>query len=57
MWLGAVGQATERASLGSAVTSLVHRYNPVVVAQQVATLEQLYPGRAFLGVGSGEAMN
>jgi coenzyme F420-dependent glucose-6-phosphate dehydrogenase len=39
-------------SLGSAVTGLVHRYNPVVVAQQVATLEALYPGRAFLGIGT-----
>ncbi|MBV9166051.1 MAG: LLM class flavin-dependent oxidoreductase [Solirubrobacterales bacterium] len=57
VWLGAAGHATERVSLGPAVTALVHRYNPVVVAQQVATLEQLYPGRAFLGVGSGEAMN
>jgi coenzyme F420-dependent glucose-6-phosphate dehydrogenase len=57
VWLGAAGHATQRVSLGPAVTSLVHRYNPVVVAQQVATLEQLYPGRAFLGVGSGEAMN
>jgi coenzyme F420-dependent glucose-6-phosphate dehydrogenase len=52
-----VGSATTRASLGSAVTSVVHRYNPVVVAQQVATLEALCPGRAFVGVGSGEAMN
>jgi coenzyme F420-dependent glucose-6-phosphate dehydrogenase len=57
VWLGAAGQATSRVSLGSAVTAIVHRYNPVVVAQQVATLEALYPGRAFLGVGSGEAMN
>ena len=57
VWLGAAGRATSRVSLGTAVTSLVHRYNPVVVAQQVATLESLYPGRAFLGVGSGEAMN
>jgi coenzyme F420-dependent glucose-6-phosphate dehydrogenase len=57
VWLGAAGHATERVSLGSAVTALVHRYNPVVIAQQVATLEQLYTGRAFLGVGSGEAMN
>jgi coenzyme F420-dependent glucose-6-phosphate dehydrogenase len=57
VWLGAVGQATQRASLGSAVTGIVHRYNPVVVAQQVATLETLCPGRAFLGVGSSEAMN
>jgi coenzyme F420-dependent glucose-6-phosphate dehydrogenase len=57
VWLGAAAHATHRASLGSAVTSLVHRYNPVVVAQQAATLEGLAPGRAFLGVGSGEAMN
>ncbi len=57
VWLGAAGHATSRVSLGSAVTGLVHRYNPVVVAQQVATLEALHPGRAFLGVGSSEAMN
>src|SRR5579884_4384259 len=57
VWLGAAGQATHRASLGTGVTAIVHRYHPVVVAQQVATLEELCPGRAFLGVGSGEAMN
>ncbi len=57
VWLGAAGAATQRPAIGSAVTAIVHRYNPVVVAQQVATLEALYPGRAFLGVGSGEAMN
>ena len=57
VWLGAVGQATGRVALGTGVTALIHRYNPVVVAQQVATLENLCPGRAFLGVGSGEAMN
>jgi coenzyme F420-dependent glucose-6-phosphate dehydrogenase len=57
VWLGAAGNATSSVSLGSAVSGLVHRYNPVVVAQQVATLEALCPGRAFLGVGSSEAMN
>src|SRR5947209_7938211 len=57
VWLGAAGQATQRVSLGTGVTAIVHRYNPVVVAQQIATLEALCPGRAFLGVGSGEAMN
>jgi coenzyme F420-dependent glucose-6-phosphate dehydrogenase len=57
VWLGAVGHATRHVSIGTAVTALVHRYNPVVVAQQVATLEAMFPGRAFLGVGSGEAMN
>lgn len=57
VWLGAAGRGTRRVSLGTGVTGIVHRYNPVVVAQQVATLEELCPGRAFLGVGSGEAMN
>src|SRR3569833_317235 len=57
VWLGAVANATTRAKIGPAVTAIVHRYNPVVVAQQVATLDILAPGRAFLGVGAGEAMN
>lgn len=57
VWLGAVANATSEPSLGTAVTGAIHRYNPVVLAQQVATLEFLAPGRAFLGVGSSEAMN
>jgi coenzyme F420-dependent glucose-6-phosphate dehydrogenase len=57
VWLGAAGQATSRVALGTAVTGVVYRYNPVVVAQQVATLERLCPGRAFVGLGSSEAMN
>src|SRR5213078_1995403 len=57
VWLGAAANVTTRVALGTGVTALVHRYNPVVVAQQIATLELLAPGRAFLGVGSGEAMN
>ena len=57
VWLGAAAHATQRPKLGSAVTGIIHRYNPVVVAQQAATLEFLAPGRAFLGVGSSEAMN
>jgi coenzyme F420-dependent glucose-6-phosphate dehydrogenase len=57
VWLGAVGQATSGVSIGPAVSAIVHRYNPVVMAQQAATLELMSPGRAFLAVGSGEAMN
>lgn len=57
VWLGAAGQATNNIALGTGVTGLVHRYNPVVVAQQIATVEAMFPGRAFLGVGSSEAMN
>src|SRR5437763_11206936 len=57
VWLGAAGNATSSVSIGTGVSGIVHRYNPVVMAQQVATLELMNPGRAFLGVGSGEAMN
>ena len=55
--LGAIGQATERVGLGTGVTAPVHRYHPAVVAQLAATLEEMNPGRAFLGVGSGESLN
>lgn len=57
VWLGAAANATREVSLGTAVSPVVHRYNPVVLAQQLATLETLCPGRAFLGAGSGEALN
>lgn len=57
VWLGAAGNATSAVSLGPAVSAIVHRYNPIVMAQQAATLELMNPGRAFLAVGSGEAMN
>ncbi|MDQ3778673.1 MAG: TIGR03557 family F420-dependent LLM class oxidoreductase [Actinomycetota bacterium] len=56
-WLGAAGQLTERVAIGPGVTPLVHRYHPALVAQFAATLEELFPGRAFLGVGSGESLN
>jgi coenzyme F420-dependent glucose-6-phosphate dehydrogenase len=57
VWLGAVGQATEKLSLGTAVTPPGPRYHPVLIAQAWATLERLFPGRPFLGVGSGESLN
>ena len=43
--------------MGTTVTCPTFRYNPAVVAQAFASLSQLYPGRVFLGVGSGEALN
>jgi coenzyme F420-dependent glucose-6-phosphate dehydrogenase len=55
--LGAIGQATGAIGLGTGVTAPVYRYNPAVVAQFVATLEELFPGRAYLGIGSGESLN
>jgi F420-dependent hydroxymycolic acid dehydrogenase len=55
--LGALGQQARRAWMGPTVTCPTLRYNPAVVAQAFATLSQLYPGRIFLGLGSGEALN
>ncbi len=56
-WLGAAGQATNKVEIGTGVTAPMYRYNPVIVAQAFATLEEMFPGRAFLGIGSGEALN
>jgi coenzyme F420-dependent glucose-6-phosphate dehydrogenase len=56
-WLGAVGASTSRVKLGTAVTPAVRRYHPALVAQMFATLEELFPGRAFLAYGSGESLN
>jgi len=57
IWLGAAAQATETAAIGSAVTPPGPRYHPLLIAQAWATLETMYPGRPYLGIGSGEALN
>jgi coenzyme F420-dependent glucose-6-phosphate dehydrogenase len=56
-WLGAAAVATSRALLGTSVLTPTLRYEPAIVAQAFATLACLAPGRVFLGVGTGEAMN
>jgi F420-dependent hydroxymycolic acid dehydrogenase len=55
--LGALGQQTQRIWMGTTVTCPTLRYHPAVVAEAFATLSTLYPGRIFLGMGSGEALN
>src|SRR3954447_22030566 len=56
-WLGAAGQATSTILLGTGVTPPGARYHPGVIAQAWATLERLFPGRMFLGIGCGGALN
>jgi len=56
-WLGAAAQATERVLFGTAVTPPGPRYHPALIAQAWATFELMFPGRPYLGVGSGEALN
>jgi coenzyme F420-dependent glucose-6-phosphate dehydrogenase len=54
--LTAVGERTA-GDLGPGVTCPSFRFHPAVVAQASATLEAMYPGRHWLGVGAGEALN
>ncbi|MBV9554488.1 MAG: TIGR03557 family F420-dependent LLM class oxidoreductase, partial [Alphaproteobacteria bacterium] len=55
--MGALGGRVQSAWVGTTVTCPTMRYHPAVVAQTFASLSQLHPGRLFLGVGSGEALN
>ena len=56
-WLGAAAATTSTITLGTSVLTPTMRYHPAIVAQAFATLGCLAPGRIFLGVGTGEAMN
>lgn len=54
-WLGAALDAT---SLGyGVVTAPGQRYHPAIIAQAIATLDQMNPGRFWVALGSGEAIN
>jgi F420-dependent hydroxymycolic acid dehydrogenase len=55
--MAAVGQRTKHVWIGPTVTCPTFRYNPAVVAEAFASLNLLTPGRIFLGIGSGEAIN
>lgn len=54
-WLGAAMQATKFPF--SMVNAPGQRYHPAIIAQAIATLTQMYPGRLDVAFGSGEALN
>ncbi len=54
-WLGAA-LATTDLQLGC-VSAPGQRYHPVVHAQRIATLGQMFPGRFWVALGSGQNMN
>lgn len=57
-WLGAALQATERLTFSAISVPGGWRYHPVVLAQAIATLADMYPGRVpWIALGSGEALN
>jgi coenzyme F420-dependent glucose-6-phosphate dehydrogenase len=55
-FMGALGERTSL-PFGTAVTCPGFRYHPVVIAHAAATLGAMYPGRFWLGLGAGEALN
>ena len=54
-WLGAAMEATSVTC--GVVNAPVQRYHPVIIAQAIATLAEMYPGRFWAALGSGEALN
>lgn len=54
-WLGAALQATEL-PFGTVCTP-GQRYHPAIIAQAVATLAEMFPGRFWIAVGSGQLLN
>lgn len=56
-WMGALGASTTKLSFGPGVTCASYRYHPAIIAQGSSTLAAMYPGRYWLGIGTGEALN
>jgi G6PDH family F420-dependent oxidoreductase len=55
--MAALGQASKALTFGPGVTCPSFRFHPAIVAQAAATQAALTPGRFWLGLGSGEALN
>jgi coenzyme F420-dependent glucose-6-phosphate dehydrogenase len=55
--MASAAERTGNVRIGTSVTAPILRYHPAVVAQAFATLAFMYPGRIFLGLGAGEALN
>jgi coenzyme F420-dependent glucose-6-phosphate dehydrogenase len=55
-FMGALGERTTL-PFGVAVTCPGFRYHPAVIAHAASTLGAMYPGRFWLGLGAGEAIN
>lgn len=54
-WLGAAMQATSF-PIGM-ISAPGYRYHPAILAQAAATIGNMFPGRLWLALGSGEAVN
>jgi coenzyme F420-dependent glucose-6-phosphate dehydrogenase len=54
-WLGAAMQVTSLPF--GLVCAPGQRYHPAIIAQAVATIAEMFPGRFWIALGSGEALN
>src|SRR3954470_19760126 len=54
-WLGAALQAT--ALPIGVISAPGYRYHPAIIAQGAATLAEMFPGRTWLALGSGQRLN
>ncbi len=54
-WLGAAMQASSLPF--GVVCAPGQRYHPAIIAQAIATLGEMFPGRFWASLGSGEALN
>jgi coenzyme F420-dependent glucose-6-phosphate dehydrogenase len=55
--LGGIARETSTLEVGTGVTCPMIRTHPAVIAQAAATTADLFEGRFFLGVGTGENLN
>jgi coenzyme F420-dependent glucose-6-phosphate dehydrogenase len=55
-WMGAALATTKLASVG-VVNAPGQRYHPAIIAQALGTLAEMFPGRAWAALGSGQLVN
>ncbi len=55
--LGAIARETSRLEVGTGVTCPMIRTHPAIIAQAAATTADLFDGRFYLGIGTGENLN
>jgi G6PDH family F420-dependent oxidoreductase len=57
-YLATAMEHSDKIKIGPLVTVPIGaRYHPAIIAQASATIDNMFPGRLLLGVGSGEALN
>lgn len=55
-WMGAALATTKLSSIG-VVNAPGQRYHPAIIAQALGTLAEMFPGRAWAALGSGQLVN